>query len=254
LLVPHQQSQVASLLNPQAQAVSKDPPAPLPMPLIAIDPGHGGIDPGTQAVNGLQEKEITLRMAKILGKALLKRGYRVVLTRTRDHALRRLDRLARVESAKADFFISLHADHNPEKSMCGISVYTFAAKASDPESAYLAQRENTEDNRFDDIKANSPEIAKILEDLMAREVQARAEKFAQLLAVSLEKKECLLHKPLRSADFLILRSVSVPSVLIELGCLSSEEDCERLKSSVFLHKVAHYIVETVDRYFTESSS
>ncbi|MDR0661916.1 MAG: N-acetylmuramoyl-L-alanine amidase, partial [Holosporales bacterium] len=127
LLIPH--------------ALSPKPSSSIP-PLIVIDPGHGGIDPGARGSVGPWEKEITLRTAYILKKDLMQKGYRVFLTRTKDETLRRVDRLKKGEKAEADLFISLHADHNPIPKMRGISIYTLAAEASDAESAYLAQREN----------------------------------------------------------------------------------------------------------------
>jgi N-acetylmuramoyl-L-alanine amidase len=246
-------------LVPYTKPLTRKNPSPSSVPqkaltpLIALDPGHGGIDPGAQGVNGVLEKDITLRVARILQKILLKKGYRVLLTRKQDCALRRIDRLEKIEAEKADFFISLHADHNPQKNMRGISIYTLAATASDLESAYLAQRENAADKRLESIDVSSPEVAKILEDLAKREVHLKAEKFVHLFTDILDPKGCLQPKMHRSADFLILRSAVVPSVLIELGCLSNKKDCTRLASKTFLYKISHCIAKTIDKYFSESA-
>jgi N-acetylmuramoyl-L-alanine amidase len=224
-----------------------------PLHLIAIDPGHGGIDPGARGVNGEKEKNITLEMARILQEMLQKKGYKVVLTRAKDITLRRIDRLKKIESAKADLFISVHADHNPEKSMHGASIYTLAPEASDPESARLAQRENVADQHIDGMEVSSPEVAHILDDLSKRVVLQQAKQFARLLERTLDEEDRLPFKPRRSADFLILLSATVPSVLIELGYLSNADDCKRLTSKVFLHKIAGKIVKAIEQYFVEAS-
>jgi N-acetylmuramoyl-L-alanine amidase len=232
LLIPH--------------ALSKRPSFSV-SPLIVIDPGHGGVDPGARGSVGPWEKEITLRMAYILKKGLIQKGYRALLTRTKDETLRRVDRLKKGEKAEADLFISLHADHNPIPKMRGISIYTLAAEASDAESAYLAQRENAAEEPGQ--TSESQEVAHILQDLCVRDIHRKSERFARLFAQVVEPRDRLVNKMHRSASFLILQSLTVPSVLIELGYLSNPEDRQRLSSDVFLHKVSRYIVRAIDLFW-----
>jgi N-acetylmuramoyl-L-alanine amidase len=218
--------------------------------LIALDPGHGGIDPGARGINGIQEKDITLKMARILEEVLQKRGYRVVLTRTEDTALTCVDRLKKIEAAKADFFISLHADHNPAATMHGVSIYTLASEASDLASARLAQKENAADLNIDGVKVSSPAVAQILQDLAKHAIHQQADQFARLFETTLDEQNYLPHMH-RSANFLILHSTTVPSVLIELGYLSNKNDCNLLTSNIFLYRIAHRIAKTMEQYFME---
>ncbi|MDR1267079.1 MAG: N-acetylmuramoyl-L-alanine amidase [Holosporales bacterium] len=219
--------------------------------LIALDPGHGGIDPGSSGAHGSLEKEITLRVAHFLEEALVRKGYRVFLTRRKDETLCRVDRLKRVGKMRADLFLSLHVDHNPDPRLHGLSIYTLSATASDTESAHLAQRENEAERQGEGRPQESPEVAYILDDLIARDTRRKAEKFAQCFTRAVHPADRLSPKMHRSAKFLILQSPAVPSVLIELGCLSNAKEGERLSSEVFLHKIVHYILCALRWYEAE---
>ena len=120
--------------------------------IIVIDPGHGGIDPGAIGITGTLEKDITLSTAKILKKKYEESGrYKVILTRYDDSFIKLNNRVQIAEKAKADLFISLHADSIKDKRIRGGSVYTLSAKASDKRAAALARRENRADFTGNDV-------------------------------------------------------------------------------------------------------
>src|SRR5262245_39392424 len=130
--------------DPPRKSLAK--PVPLPKPkLVMIDPGHGGRDPGALGARGTQEKSVVITIARDLQRELLAGGrYRVLLTRTSDSYVALRERVARAQEAKADLFLSLHADWHPDPDVRGASVYTLSEEASDREAAALAARENRE--------------------------------------------------------------------------------------------------------------
>src|SRR5579871_5991522 len=123
-------------------AEAKPSPGPKPR-LIALDPGHGGIDPGALSGSGIKEKNVVIVVARELQAQLQAGGrYRVLLTRTADQYVALRERVARAEAVKADLFLSIHADSHPDPDVRGASIYTLSEEASDREAAALAQREN----------------------------------------------------------------------------------------------------------------
>jgi N-acetylmuramoyl-L-alanine amidase len=233
------------------------PPAkpPLPQddrkPVIVLDAGHGGKDPGATGINGTMEKDITLRMARELKRLLEASGrYKVVLTRNDDTLLplrRRFD-IARL--AGADLFISLHADHNDNKRLRGASVYTLSENASDAEAAALAARENKEDliNGVD-LSNQSAVVTSILIDLAQRETKNRSARFASLLTEEMADQTLVLRESHRFAGFAVLKAPDVPSVLIELGYLSNENDETALLSARHRTRIGKAIEHAIDHYF-----
>ena len=143
--------------------------------MIAIDPGHGGQDPGAISPAGFYEKQITLATARALRDELQATGrYKVMLTRNRDVFIRLRDRIAIARAAGADLFLSLHADTMANQATRGLSVYTLSERASDAEAAALAERENKVDLIAKvDFSGASPEVTNILIDLVQRETMNR---------------------------------------------------------------------------------
>jgi len=226
-------------------------PEPLPIRVIAIDAGHGGIDPGAISVNGVYEKNITLRYARALRDALQATGrYRVFMTRDSDIYLKLRERVALARQAEADLFISIHADSVGNPGIRGASVYTLSETASDKEAELLAARENRADalagvqlDPEDDVTAS------ILIDLAQRLSQNEGKAFAQRLVASLENETTMLRNAHRQADFAVLKAPDVPSVLIELGYLSNASDEHRLRSSDHQARIVGGIVRAIDDYF-----
>src|SRR5579872_4136118 len=146
------------------------PPRPIPK-LIALDPGHGGRDPGALGVGGVEEKTIVFTVARDLVQQLQQGGrYRIMLTRLGDLFVPLRERVARAQDAKADLFLSIHADSNPDSEVRGASVYTLSEEASDREAAALAARENSADRSVWASRiANQPDsVAKTLVSMAQR--------------------------------------------------------------------------------------
>ncbi len=223
---------------------------------IVIDAGHGGVDPGAIGVDRSYEKNITLAVAKELKKQILKTGkYNVVLTRETDIFIPLKQRVAIARKAKADLFVSLHADSVGKKSTRGASVYTLSEKASDKEAELLASRENKADVIAGmDLSAENEEVAGILIDLAQRDTMNQSRQFASHVVRTVGKESLLLTKPNRSAGFAVLKAPDIPSVLIEMGYLSNPTDCKLLKTSSHQQKLSKLIASSVDAFFNGGHS
>lgn len=217
-------------------------------PLIVIDPGHGGKDPGALSNRGKQEKYVTLTYGKDLRDALLKTGkYRVKMTRSNDRYITLGGRVAFARKHQADLFISLHADSHPNKRVKGLSIYTLSDRASDREAARLAKQENA----IADIEFGhrDKELEAILIDLAQRDTKNQSVQFASLMVNNLRKEVDLLGRPHRFAGFRVLTAPDIPSVLVELGYLSNRKEESRLRSKKYRKKMIKAIVEAVEHYF-----
>jgi N-acetylmuramoyl-L-alanine amidase len=221
------------------------------IPTIVLDPGHGGKDPGAIGAHGTMEKDVNLQMAKQL-KALLEATgrYKVVLTRTDDRLLPLRQRIDVARAAKADLFISIHADHNERAELRGASVYTLSETASDAEAAAVAARENKDGVITGvDLTTQSPMVTSILIDLAQRETKNLSARFASLLTDELGEHTLVLRDSHRFAGFVVLKALDVPSVLLELGYLSNADDEAALGSKRHRRVVAKAIRDAIDQYF-----
>ena len=219
-------------------------------PLIIIDAGHGGDDPGAIGLHGTHEKDVTLNYALALRKALLDTGrYRVGMTRDDDHFVVLTDRVAIARKLKADIFVSFHADSNPRPEARGLSIYTLSENASDAEAAALAEHENKADiiQGIDLSKADA-DVASILIDLTQRETMNKSALFADAVVASLNGKVTKLQKTHRFAGFRVLKAPDIPSTLIELGFLSNETDERLLLSPEYRDLVVGSVVKGIDRF------
>ncbi len=220
------------------------------LPVIVLDPGHGGIDPGTIGRRGTREKDAVLRVARTLRRRLLATGrYRVVMTRNADIFVRLRKRIRIARRAGGDLFISLHADAIGLKGFRGASVYTLSEKASDKEAAALARKENKADIIAGiDLGGESGEVRNILIDLAQRETMNRSVRFARLLVGSMSRRVRMVSRSHRFAGFAVLKAPDVPSVLVELGYLSNRADESLLRSARHRAKVAGAMLKAIDRY------
>jgi N-acetylmuramoyl-L-alanine amidase len=221
--------------------------------VVALDSGHGGVDPGGIGASGTYEKHITLAMAREIGAALEKTGrYKAVLVRDRDVFIRLRDRIAIARTAGADLFISLHADVIANKAVRGLSVYTLSEKASDEESALLADMSNKSDLIAGvDLSNKTLEVTNILIDLAQRETMNDSSRFAGHVVKQLSRETKLLNNTHRFAGFAVLKAPDVPSVLIELGFLSNVDDEAALKNRSYRDKLSQATVRAVEDYFQE---
>jgi N-acetylmuramoyl-L-alanine amidase len=218
---------------------------------IAIDAGHGGVDPGTISGDGTYEKQVTLAVALELKRQLEKTGrYNVVATRQSDIFIPLGERVEIGRRGKADLFISLHADAIANDDVRGGTVYTLSETASDKEAAALASKENKADIIAGvDLGAQSREVTDILIDLMQRETMNYSIEFATLLIPNMEQSMQMRANSHRFAGFRVLKAPDVPSVLVEMGYLSNAQDTRYLKSDKGRREIAAAIAASVDAYF-----
>ncbi len=224
--------------------------------IVVIDPGHGGIDPGTHGRSGALEKDVVLAFGKELAKRLRATGrYDVSMTRDRDIFIPLRERVAIAHRRNADLFISIHADSISKLSVSGMSVYTLSETASDKEAAALARKENLSDAIAGiDFRGESPEVAGILIDLAQRETKNYSSRFARSVVNHARGETPLLEPTHRFAGFVVLKAPDVPSVLIELGFLTNRSDERNLTSPRWRTKVATSFVSAVNRYFGDRSA
>lgn len=220
-------------------------------PLIVIDPGHGGIDPGAVGDN-VAEKQLTLAVAKALKKELEATGkFRVALTRSKDVYIPLRDRFSLAREKGADLFISLHADSHSDPTTRGASVYTLSEKASDAEAEALAAKENKSDIIAGvDLSKQSNVVTDILIDLAQRDTKNMSTRFASLLVKELKRETMLLGNTHRYAGFAVLKAPDVPSVLVEMGYISSSKDAALLSSDKHQKRLAKAIRGAIENYFS----
>ena len=250
---PHAGSSQAGAHHAAAQHPGGLPPArPRSLPLVLLDPGHGGKDPGATGVSGTYEKHIALAAAQELRRQLEASGrYRVALTRTRDVFIPLEDRVGIAQRHDAALFVSMHADALNDPHVRGASVYTLAETASDQQTAALARRENAAD-RFGGpaFRNTSPEVAHILASLVRQETRAGSARMARSVVSELHHDLPLLQNPSRHAGFMVLKAADIPSVLVEMGFMSNREDEAALRRSDHRARVASAMKRAVDAYFS----
>jgi N-acetylmuramoyl-L-alanine amidase len=219
-------------------------------PLIMLDPGHGGHDPGAIAPDGMFEKHITLASALELRRALEHTGrYRVAMTRTRDVYIPLDDRVSVAMEQQASLFLSMHCDHLPDATLRGASMFTLSNDATDGLAATLAQDENGEDKSTGPMAGASPQVADILASLETRATKISSQSLAEDLQASFKGMVPMLPDPTRAANFAVLRDPSTPAALLEMGCLTNKLDETRLRSPTERTKLAQRITLAINAYF-----
>lgn len=230
--------------------------SPLRKPLIVIDAGHGGADPGAIGKNQVFEKKVTLAAALELKKQLEQTGrYRVYLTRTNDKFIKLHQRVNIARTKEADMFISLHADSIADPNVRGASIYTLSNKASDAQTAKLAKRENRADLIAGvDLRHEDKEVSDILIDLAMRDTMNQSKYFANTVVETLKTKGIpILGRTHRYAGFAVLKAPDIPSVLIEMGFMSNNQDVALLSTPSYRRKMASALTQSIDRYFKKVS-
>lgn len=220
-------------------------------PIIVIDPGHGGVDPGALGVSGIKEKELTLAAAFELQAALEETGnYRVQMTRNSDRFIPLQQRVEIARQSRASLFISIHADSIHDKGIRGASVYTLSENASDKEAEKLAARENRADAIGGlNLKSTDDNVAAILISLAQREAMNSSAEFANLLIPEISKNWNTLRNTHRYAGFAVLKAPDVPSVLLELGFISNRIDEQILATKQGRKPILDAVVRSINSYF-----
>jgi len=216
---------------------------------VILDPGHGGIDPGAEA-DGHSEAVLVLTFARDLKEAMTRAGMEVLLTREEDVFVPLETRITVARAAGADLFLSLHADALAEGEATGATVYLLDAAAQDEASQKLAERHDRADLLAGvDLEGHDDAVAGVLMDLARAETQPRSLRLAQVLAGAIKSEGLKMHRhPVQGADFSVLKSPDIPSILLELGFMSSEADRARLLSAEWRGRMAAALVAGIQRW------
>ena len=221
--------------------------------LVVIDPGHGGIDPGAIGLKKTREKDVVLAYGLELKKVLEATGtIDVVMTRSDDRFLTLKERVRIAREHEADLFIAIHADTVRGPEARGATIYTLSETASDAEAAALAHKENRADIIAGvHLETENEEVTDILIDLVQRESKTHALVFAKKAVAEMKPVTAFTGKPMRSAGFVVLKAPDVPSVLVELGYLSSRQDEKQLTSPAWRQGVAKAMGRAVEKFFAQ---
>jgi len=243
------------LSAPDVWAKPKKVPARKPFPkpkLIALDPGHGGKDPGALGCRGTQEKTVVIAIARALQKQLLAGNrYRVILTRSIDVYVPLRERVARAQGAGADLFLSLHADSHSNSGVRGASVYTLSEAASDREAEALAARENLGDTAV----MPSSMVARTLVAMAQRGTVNDSRRLAEAIVDTFGKSGIrLLPHSHRQAGFAVLTSPDIPAALVELGYLSNPRDEKLLTARQHQLALARALRASIDAHFASNGA
>jgi len=230
-------------------------PADPSRPLVVIDAGHGGHDPG--AGDGpVKEKDITLMLARALRQRLLEQGgIRVALTRDTDRYLLLEDRSGIARRLHANLFVSIHADSSETGTATGATVYTLSDRGSSQEAEKLAVSQNRADivNGVA-LSRTSSAVSAILVDLSQRHAARQSEEFARLILREAEGRIAFRDRPIQSAAFVVLKSPDLPSVLFEAGYVSNSEDFKRLGSREGRDAFADVTAQAIRVYFARQAA
>ena len=222
-----------------------------PLPLVVLDPGHGGKDPGAIGVTGTYEKHVAFAAAGELQRQLqAERRVRVELTRQRDVFIPLEERVGWAQRRGAALFVSMHADAVTDHTVRGASIYTVSDTASDAQSAALARQENSADHYAGAAFANQPpEIAHILASLVRQETRTGSSRLQHGMVSALDHALPMLQNPARHASFVVLKAADIPSVLVEMGFMSNAQDEAALRRPEHRTVVATAMRRAVDAFF-----
>jgi N-acetylmuramoyl-L-alanine amidase len=245
----------SAAIPPRPSRISLPPvqgPRRADAPLVVIDAGHGGHDPGSLSQSGnAREKDVALKIARAIRDELLAGGkVRVAMTRSDDRFLVLQERREIARALRADLFISVHCDSAPNPSARGATIYTLSETSSDRVAAALAARENKADviNGID-LSRETNDVSSILIDLAQRETLNTSSAFAAVLQRELSPLIGLKPTFHKYAGLMVLKAPDVPSVLLETGYISNNDDLALLTSEEYRHKIALGVRRAVEAHF-----
>lgn len=225
--------------------------------IIAIDPGHGGDDPGAIGANGTREKDVVLKIAKHLFEIISReKGLRAILVRKGDYYVDLNQRRHIARHFKADLLISIHANSARKASARGISVYTLSQSGASSEAAkWLADRENRSDFIAGIRLQNNEDedLAKVLLDLSQTSTLQASSKIARTVLLELKKLGKVHRGGLGKAGFVVLKSPDIPSILVETGFISNPREEQKLRSNSYQQRVAQHIFQGILHYFKRNA-
>lgn len=225
---------------------------PAGAPLVVIDAGHGGHDPGAVASNGIREKDVVLGLADALRDALVEDGtVRIAMTRASDRFIPLEERTALARELDADLFISIHADSGgDEQNAAGASIYTLSARASGQQAARFAARENRAGAVDGALRPPSDTtVDTMLFELSQRRALTEATEFARLLVREASGELRFRDPPRRSAALIVLTAPDIPSVLLEAGFVTNLAEAERMSSHEGQEQFARVTAAAIRSYF-----
>ncbi|MFI4983550.1 MAG: N-acetylmuramoyl-L-alanine amidase, partial [Nevskiales bacterium] len=221
--------------------------------VIAVDAGHGGVDPGAQGRSGLQEKNVTLAIARQLAKRInAQPGMRAVLTRDGDYYVDLRQRTIRARQAQADLFVSIHANSYRDRDMRGTAVYVLSDHGATTEQArWLANHENAADLVGGvDLHDKDDRLAAVLLDISQSATMDASFDLGNRLLDSLHKVNELQKPMVQQAGFMVLKSPDIPSVLVETAFISNPREEQMLRSPDYQAQFADGIFEGIKGYFS----
>ncbi len=252
----------AGLPEPDAWSLPKPAQVVKPVPrgagplIIVLDPGHGGIDPGAER-GDLTEAKLVLIFARELKELLVRDGnFSVVMTRDDDIFVPLEQRISIARAAGAHLFISIHADALTEGDATGVTIYTLSAEANSAASKTLAERHNRDDLLAGvDLTQQDDVVAEVLMDMARTKTIPRTERLSQALAAAIEALRLKMHRnPQQKASFSVLKSPDIPSVLLELGFMSSDKDLARLIDPDWRAKMAVALRDGLNTWAKEDAA
>lgn len=223
--------------------------------IVAVDAGHGGQDPGAVGRGGTREKDVALAVARKLAERInAEPGMRAVLTRDRDEFLLHRERIRRAREAKADMFVSVHADSIRDRTVSGSSVYVLSQQGASSEAArWLAERENAADLIGGvSLSDKDDSLAWVLMDLTQTAAISASLTAAERVLDALHEVGEVRKRTVQQAGFLVLKSPDIPSMLVETAYISNPTEESRLKSSKHQAKLAEAIFSGIRSYFAEN--
>lgn len=228
-------------------------PADASRPLVVIDAGHGGHDPGASGAQGEREKDLTLALAQAMRSALLADGHvRVAMTRDTDRFLVLEERADIARRLGADLFVSVHADAAQNNAAQGATVYTLSDKASDSIAEALAQRENAADKvNGVALSGKGDAVSSILVDLARRDMRVSSMRFGELVVREAKGRFAFHATPQREAAFVVLKSLDLPSALIEAGFISNGEDAVAMADPAWRKGFAASVARAIEIFLAE---
>lgn len=244
---------LAEATSPAAAVAPPEAPKDL-RPMIVIDAGHGGNDPGAQGPAGVFEKTVTLAAAAKLSELLMaKEKYRIVLTRPIDTRRSLEDRSKAARDAGADLFISLHADAHENTKIRGASVYTLSEEGGQRSAREVQSQGDYQVWNYNINEPPDPNLSKGLLDKAQDYTKTNSSIFAEILVENLKTATPLINNTHRTADLYVLLSPDVPAVLLELGFISNKTDEASLNTPAWREKVMTAVSNAIDAYFDAAS-
>jgi N-acetylmuramoyl-L-alanine amidase len=256
---------IAGRATPRTVSVTPPPPAqpvairPAHAPsdsgrdiVIAIDAGHGGVDPGASGKRGTREKQVVLEVARLLAARINREpGMKAVLTRDGDYFITLQERTKRARRAKADLFVSIHADAIANPDVSGSSVYVLSERGASSEAArWLAERENAADLKGGvSLQDKDAMLANVLLDLSQAATISTSMVAAEQVLRALDKTGEVRKPRVQQAGFIVLMSPDIPSMLVETAFISNREDERKLSQPAHRAKLAEAIFAGIEQYF-----